>query len=125
VKRNHLERDSKLYLQEILDFIERIETYTKGMTYEEFAKDQKTMDAVNVNLRNVGEAVRVLSKHRRFKELMCRHRIPYIDLADIRTDMTHEYFAVNAKSIWQTTHTLIGLQAQFRKVLEEVAKLKN
>jgi uncharacterized protein with HEPN domain len=69
MKRDHLERSPKVYLQEIVDFIERIEDYTKSMTYSDFAKDRLTIDAVDANIRNIGEAVRVLSKHRRIKEL--------------------------------------------------------
>ena len=38
-----------------------IEKYTKGTSYNDFFKDTRTVYAVNANLRNVGEAVRVLS----------------------------------------------------------------
>jgi len=80
MKRDHLERSPKVYLQEIVDFIERIEDYTKRMTYADFAKDRRTIDAVDANIRNIGEAVRVLSKHRRIKELFYHFGIPYADL---------------------------------------------
>ena len=53
------------------------------MSYENFAKDGRTIDAVDANLRNVGEAVRVLSKHRRIKELFYRFHVPYVDLSDM------------------------------------------
>jgi uncharacterized protein with HEPN domain len=65
VKRDNLERSPKIYLTEIIEFIDKIEKYTKGMSYDDFSKDTRTVDAVDANLRNVGEAVRVLSKHRR------------------------------------------------------------
>jgi len=120
LKKNHLERSPKLYLSEIVEFIEKIETYTKGMTYDDFAKDTRTIDAVDANIRNVGEAVRVLSKHRNIKELFYRFHIPYTDLADMRTDLTHEYFSMNTKSVWKTTQTLISLKPQFKKILEEL-----
>lgn len=122
MKKDHLERSPKLYLSEIVEFIEKIETYTNGMSYDDFVKDARTMDAVDANLRNVGEAVRVLSKHRSIKELFYRFRIPYIDLSDMRTDLTHEYFSMNAKSVWKTTRTLISLKPQFKKVQEELKK---
>ncbi len=41
MKRDHLERSPKLYLKEILDFIDKIESYTKGMVYDDFAKDPR------------------------------------------------------------------------------------
>ncbi len=118
MKKNHLERNPKLYLSEILDFIEKIDEYLHDMTYENFLKDAKTIDAVDANIRKIGEAVRVLSKHRAIKELFYRFRIPYGQLSEMRTDLTHEYFSVNADSVWTTAKTLIGLKPQFRKVLD-------
>jgi len=120
LKRNHLERNPKIYLSEIIEFMEKIETYTKGVNYEAFVKDTKTIDAVDTNIRKIGEAVRVLSKHRGIKELFYRFRIPYTDLSEMRTDLTHEYFSVGADYIWKTTMTLICIKPQFKKVLEEL-----
>jgi hypothetical protein len=75
--KDHLERSPNLYLQEIIEFIEKIQDYTKDMSYEEFAKDSKTIDAVDSNIRKIGEAVRVLAKRRVLKDLFYRFRIPY------------------------------------------------
>ncbi|MFB3888963.1 MAG: DUF86 domain-containing protein [Candidatus Bathyarchaeia archaeon] len=107
---------------EIVDFIERIETYTRNMTYDDFVKDAKTIDAVDANIRKVGEAVRVLSKHRSVKELFYRFRIPYRDLSEMRTDLTHEYFTVNKDSVWKTATTLIDIKPQFKKVMEALGQ---
>jgi uncharacterized protein with HEPN domain len=87
-------------------------------------KDEKTIDALDANIRKVGEAVRVLSKHRRVKELFYRFRIPYADLSEMRTDLTHEYFSVSAESVWKTAMTLIGIKPQFKKVLEDLKQEK-
>ena len=121
MKRDNLERSPKIYLSEIIEFIDKIEKYTKGRSHDDFSNDTRTVDAVDANLRNVGEAVRVLSKHRRVKELFYRFHIPYVDLSDMRADLTHEYFSMNPKSIWKTTSTLIALKPQFSKVLEELS----
>lgn len=125
MKKDHLERNPKLYLNEILneilDFINKIkDTYSKGMSYDDFAKDSRTIDAVDANERNIGEAVSVLAKHRITKELFYRFDIPYTDLSDMRTDLTHEYFIINLASIWKTAQTLITLKPQFKKVLDEI-----
>ncbi len=120
MKRDHLDRSPHLYLTEIIDFIDKIDTYTRDMSYDNFAEDSRTIDAVDTNERNIGEAVRVLAKHRNVKELFYRYHIPYIDLSDMRTDLTHEYFIVNTASIWKTAQTLKSLKPQFKKVLEEL-----
>jgi uncharacterized protein with HEPN domain len=101
--------------------IEKIEVYTAGLSFEDFAKDNRTIDAVDSNIRKIGEAVRVLAKRRAVKELFYRYRVPYVNLSDMRTDLTHEYFVVNVESIWKTAQTVIGLKMRFRKVLSEVS----
>lgn len=40
------EADFRLYVQDILDAIERIDQYLEGITFEQFSKDNKTIDAV-------------------------------------------------------------------------------
>jgi uncharacterized protein with HEPN domain len=112
-----------LYLSEIISYIEIIESITKGLTYETFMKDARNIYSVDDLIRNIGEAVRVLTKHGKVKQLFYCYHIPYIDLADMRTDLTHEYFSMNTKSIWQTaTQTLPKLKPQFKKVLNDLQK---
>lgn len=107
MKRDHLERSPTLYLSEIISYIDIIESITKGLTYETFIKDVRNIYSVDALTRNIGEAVRVLTKHGKVKQLLYRYHIPYVDLADMRTDLTHEYFSMNTKSLWQTaTQTL-------------------
>jgi len=125
MKRDRLERSPQLYLSEIISYIDIIESITKGLTYETFIKDVRNIYAVDDLIRNIGEAVRVLTKHRKVKQLFYNYRIPYIDLADMRTDLTHEYFSMNTKSLWQTaTQTLPKLKPQFKKALNELQKPK-
>ncbi len=43
-------RDYKLFLEDIIEAAEKIETYTRGMNEESFLADSKTVDAVVRNL---------------------------------------------------------------------------
>ncbi|GIV10391.1 MAG: hypothetical protein KatS3mg019_2482 [Fimbriimonadales bacterium] len=52
------ERDAMLFLQDILECIEKIEQYVHRLTYEQFLQDPKTQDAVLRNLEIIGEAAR-------------------------------------------------------------------
>ena len=70
MKRDHTERSPRLYLTEIIESIEKIETYTKGLTREAFVKDRLRIDAVDANLRNIGEAARVLAKRSGIKSVV-------------------------------------------------------
>jgi len=53
-----MRKDHRLYLDDILGAIERIQSYVEGMDYPRFAADQRTMDAVIRNLEIIGEAAR-------------------------------------------------------------------
>lgn len=55
-----MQRDYKVYLQDIRDAIVRIETYTKGFSLEKFLADTLVQDAVLRNFMVIGEAVKSL-----------------------------------------------------------------
>lgn len=49
-------RDIRLFLKDILDCIEKIEKYIKGMSFEDFIQNDMVVDAVIRNLEIIGEA---------------------------------------------------------------------
>lgn len=49
-------RTPKLLLEDIRESAEKILEYTKGMSFEEFSGDNKTVDAVIRNFEIIGEA---------------------------------------------------------------------
>ena len=51
-----MSRDSRLYLDDILEAIHQIRTYVANQDEEAFATDRKTQDAVIRNLEIIGEA---------------------------------------------------------------------
>ena len=53
-------RDEHLLLKDIRTALDRIDSYTRGMSYEEFAVDEKTVNAVIFNFLVIGEAVKNL-----------------------------------------------------------------
>jgi len=50
------------YVQDILDAVEKIERFTHGMDYEQFAEDDKTAFAVVRALEMIGEATKNIPK---------------------------------------------------------------
>jgi uncharacterized protein with HEPN domain len=51
-----MSRDSRLYLDDILEAIHQIRTYVANQDEKAFATDRKTQDAVIRNLEIIGEA---------------------------------------------------------------------
>jgi uncharacterized protein with HEPN domain len=120
---DRLDRSPKLYLSEIIFFIDKIETFTKDVTREQFLKDELRIYAVDDLIRNIGEAVRVLAKHRQIKNLFYTYRIPYDNLSDLRTDFTHEYFVTDKELLWATAKTVLPkLKSQFKKILDQISR---
>lgn len=91
-------RELKLYLEDIINSVDRIEEYTKNFTFEEFAKDQKTIDAVVRNLSVIGEAAKNIPE-----EVKSKHTsIPWDEIAGMRNKIIHEYFGVDEDILWKT-----------------------
>lgn len=49
-------RDIRLYLQDIVDSIEKIQRYTESLTFAEFELNDMVIDAVVRNFEVIGEA---------------------------------------------------------------------
>ncbi len=62
-----LERKERAFLNDILEAISRITSYTVHIEYTEFLHDLKTQDAVVRNIEIIGEATKQLSDEVRQK----------------------------------------------------------
>ena len=51
-------RDWRLFVEDIIESIDLIESYVKDMELDDFKKDRKTIDAVVRNFEIIGEAAR-------------------------------------------------------------------
>ena len=49
-----MSRDSKLYLDDMIDAVTAIQTYITGYDYQTFVNERKTVDAVLHNLAIIG-----------------------------------------------------------------------
>lgn len=91
-------RGIHLYLQDILDSINKIEQYISGDTAEEFKKDQLKIDAVVRNLEIIGEAANHISE-----EIIEKYsEIPWQKMISMRNKVLHEYFGVDEETLWKT-----------------------
>jgi uncharacterized protein with HEPN domain len=91
-------RDFQVYVEDIIDAINNIGEYTKGLTYESFVSDKKTVDAVIRNFEIIGEATKhvPLSVRREYP------RVPWRDMAGMRDKLIHGYFGVQLEVVWKT-----------------------
>ena len=89
-------RDHRLYLDDILDAIDRIEDYVQGMDENDFGSDRKTQDAVIRNLEIIGEAARNLPDKTKAEA----PEIEWHKITGLRNILAHEYFGVSIPIVW-------------------------
>lgn len=74
-------RDSKIYLEDILEAIRKIRSYTDGLSYGTFRESSLVVDAVTRNLEIIGEATKQVPDSIRAQA----PEIPWKRIAGLRT----------------------------------------
>ncbi|WOX56576.1 DUF86 domain-containing protein [Methanoculleus palmolei] len=93
-----VQRSTLDYLDDILDAVDKIEIFTRGMSYEEFFGDDKTVYAVTRALEVIGEATKCVPRQVRERY----PSLPWSEMAGMRDKLIHAYFGINRAIIWRT-----------------------
>lgn len=108
--------DDLILLGDILDAIFRVESYTRGITKEQFLENLMMQDAVMHQIEIVGEASNGISEE--FRET--HDSLPWSQMRAIRNKIVHDYRGINLQIIWDTVkNDLPQLKAQVRNLLGE------
>jgi uncharacterized protein with HEPN domain len=106
------------YLDDILDAAGKIETFTRGMSYEEFSGDDKTVYAVTRALEVIGEATTCIPRQVRERY----PSLPWSEMAGMRDKLIHAYFGINRAIIWRTVRDDIPpLRPAVQRLLDDLA----
>jgi len=107
-------RDFKVYLEDILECIDKISRYVDGLSFGSFLKDEKTIDAVNRNLEIIGEAAKNIPEQ-------IKDNYPEIEwrgIIGLRNILIHEYYSLTLKIIWDIIQNeLPVLHERIRQIL--------
>jgi uncharacterized protein with HEPN domain len=87
------------YLDDIRTAIMDVKEFTKGMKFEEFAVDKKTINAVIRSLEVLGEATKHVPTAFRRKH----PEIPWGKMAGMRDVLIHDYMGVDLKTVWMVS----------------------
>jgi uncharacterized protein with HEPN domain len=109
-------RDSRVYLEDILEATRKITAYTSSLSKAAFLEDEKTIDAVVRNLEVIGEAVKKLPE-----DLRAQHSaVEWKKIAGLRDILIHEYFGLDAEIVWDIVRNKVpALDREVRTMLHE------
>ncbi len=108
-----MNRDYKLFINDILNAINAIFKFISDMNFDEFVKDDKTSSAVIRKLEVIGEATKNLPEEIKSKYL----DVPWKSIAGMRDRLIHAYFGVDLKIVWDTVQLYLR---DLHNALEEV-----
>ena len=91
------DRDLRDYINDLMEACRDILSFTKGMSYSDFAGDKKTVNAVIRSLEVIGEATKNLPPSFRNKY----PDVPWKQMAGMRDKLIHEYFGIDKQMVWQ------------------------
>jgi uncharacterized protein with HEPN domain len=89
------ERDSILYLEDIVLSMQRVQEYINGLDFQHFKWDYKTVDAVIRNFEVIGEASKNIPKI--IKDQYTS--VPWEEMYRLRNRIAHEYFGIDYEII--------------------------
>jgi uncharacterized protein with HEPN domain len=91
-------RDWRLRVSDIISAVGRIGRYTAGIQEKEFARDEKTIEAVCFALVVIGEA----ASHVPEAIQASSPQVPWRKMKGMRNIAAHEYFGIDLSTVWQT-----------------------
>lgn len=109
-------KDYKIYLRHIVDCMDSIQFYIKGMSKDDFLKNKLVQDAVIRNLEIIGEAAKQIPED-------LRKRYPGIEwkkMAGLRDVLIHNYMGVDLDEVQKIISArLPRLRAALKVILRD------
>ncbi len=102
------ERKPSAIIEDILLCIDHIQSYTSGLSFEQFSTHYMTVEACLYNIQVIGEAVTIFPKN--IKEE--NPDIKWAAIKGMRNRLIHEYFGTDLQLVWNV-------------ITDELPELKN
>ncbi len=108
-----MKKDNKVYLQDILLAIQKIEKYVEHVSFDKFATDLIRQDAVIRQFEIIGEAFNKLTKD----FVKCHTDLPVSEAVAMRNMLIHAYDEIDINTVWKTINKdLPELKSKVEKI---------
>ena len=114
-------RNVALYLKDMLQNMLDAEEFIRGLSYDQFAADKKTFNAVVRAIEVIGEAAKNVPDEIRRRYPL----VPWKQMAGMRDKVMHFYFGVDREAIWLAVKESIpAVKPIIAQIVEDLGKHK-
>ena len=116
-----MSRTVSLFIKDILQNMNDAMEFIEGISYDQFAADKKTLNAVLRSIEVIGEATKNIPDEVRAKYPL----VPWKEMAGMRDKVIHSYFGVDLETIWLVIKDSIpAIKPLMQQVLLDLEKEK-
>ncbi len=90
-------KTDRVYLEQIIESVNKIKNFSFGLNYNQFLVDQKTQSAVIMQLALIGELAKRVSD-----KTQTEIPLPWVDIAGFRNRAIHDYYQIDLGIVWTT-----------------------
>lgn len=111
-------REWRFYLDDMIQFCERVQTYTNGVDQSRFVNDVMRFDATIRNIELIGESATHIPEQIRASA----PAIPWRMVIATRNQLIHGYLGIDNETLWSIVETDIpALLASLRGLKEKLS----
>ena len=109
-------RDWLIYIHHMIEYGERVLSYTEGMNQDDFVQNGLTYDAVLRNLEIMGQSARNVPEQVR----QAHPEIAWSGIIGTRNRLAHDYLGIDDDIIWDIVHNnLPELLPKLQTIIDE------
>ena len=110
------EKIDRVYIEQILDAIEKIRKFVEGFDKDRFLSDQKTQSAIIMQLALIGELAKKIPDNTKSSI-----QVPWKEITGFRDRAIHDYYRIDLEVAWNTIALdLDSLESALRRYLDRV-----